>query len=377
MEGGGGGVNDSGCCVLSGSEGWSGGGGGGGVAGGEHQEDMICTVEVGGGGGDGDGDGSGRRDAGTRLCTGLLHAHLSPLLDHTPRGRVQASWSLLAYSKIPHRSHAVKLAAALARYRRDLASFGLEFTSVSKTQYVVEACRDTHAWESDGSSIRSMFCEQVGATYDLYDGTYPTGTVMRVCLPCHDLIRGDLCRLRRLAHEVQNPRRPRSTCTSGALDKSKCRRDFMSRAQLELRHKAVSTSRNRRIAKIWHRNRMLQRTRLAIDVLQAKVHSTLARASNWPKFVQNIVKAGEAGLFDNQVFLGELMNGFAVSLLHGRQHHIMTKNEKMFYCLLRNYGGPFVHNLVSNNLLVRMWCVKVLCVCGVVRFVLIVADHIS
>ena len=88
--------------------------------------------------------------------------------------------------------------------------------------------------------------------------------------------------------------------------------------------------------------------RVLHDRLMAQLHF-----KKYPQFIKQLIKAADSGLLcrDNHAFIVDLLTGLSTSLLNGSKQRRLSENERQFYKMLYMYGGPMVHNFVSQNLL--------------------------
>jgi hypothetical protein len=65
--------------------------------------------------------------------------------------------------------------------------------------------------------------------------------------------------------------------------------------------------------------------------------------------------AADAGLLDKRAGMVDILTGISTALVSGGKGRQLSDSELQFYCMLKNYGGRFIHDLVSSNLLGPHW----------------------
>ena len=95
----------------------------------------------------------------------------------------------------------------------------------------------------------------------------------------------------------------------------------------------------------------VQVARYRLSAMRNRLEKALQRG-DYPQFIGKLQQAHDHGQLEDKKFIVDLLTGLATALLAGTTRgRKLSANEKAFYCMLLNFGGPRIHDFVSKNLL--------------------------
>ena len=264
----------------------------------------------------------------TSGCRGLRHPDLASLYRAHHGGVVTKEFM----KSVKLRDSGFPTAAkSLDAHRRGAVPLVGRTAALPDWADVLEGLMKLPLWYGAGRCIRSSYCTETMGSNSHDDNR---------CGPCEYVFRSTSI-WKMAAASIHN----------GGVVSASVRHTHLNRDQLLARLQLYSVQRN----KLAGMTRLLRLTLRAARSAAAELREKLKRSvnrCNSSKLVRNLLEAEEAGLLKDDSALKDILTGISRAVRFGRASAgKRSENEKVFYCMLMQYGGPLVHKFVSKNLM--------------------------